>query len=214
MDDDASPDPREPMRTLHPADHEVRALYFLLNSLVVPRPIAWVSTRAADGTRNLAPHSYFTVAASDPPSLAFTSIGDKDTVRNVRATGDFVVHVADHRLVERMNVTAADAPADVSEFELAGVTPVAASQVASAIVAEAPVAMECTLDRVVEVGNGRLVIGRVEAFHIAERLWDERGRVDPARLDAVARMGGSTYATTRDRFELRRPTYVELVGDA
>lgn len=213
MDDDASTDPREPMRTLHPADHEVRALYFLLNSLVVPRPIAWVSTRAADGTRNLAPHSYFTVAASDPPSLAFTSIGDKDTVRNVRATGDFVVHVADHRLVERMNLTAADAPADVSEFELAGVTPVAASHVASAIVAEAPVAMECALDRIVEVGNGRMVIGRIEAFHVAERLWDERERVDPSRLDAVARMGGSTYATTRDRFELRRPSYLDLVGD-
>ena len=199
------------MRTLLPADHEPRALYFLLNSLVVPRPIAWVSTVAADGTRNLAPHSYFTVAASDPPSLAFTSIGDKDTVRNVRSSGEFVIHVADHALVERMNITSANAPADVSEFELAGVTPVGADHVDAAIVAEAPVAIECELDRVVEVGNGRLVIGRCLAFHVAERLWDERDRVDPARLDAVARMGGSTYSTTRERFELRRPTYDELV---
>lgn len=201
------------MRTLHPADHGTRELYFLLNSLVVPRPIAWVSSRAADGTRNLAPHSYFTVAASDPPTLAFTSIGDKDTVRNVRATGDFVVHVADHALVEQMNLTAADAPADVSEFELAGVTARPADHVSSSIVAEAPVALECRLARVVEVGNGRLVLGEVLAFHVAERLWDERGRVDPARLDAVARMGGSTYATTRDRFDLRRPTWADLARE-
>jgi flavin reductase (DIM6/NTAB) family NADH-FMN oxidoreductase RutF len=209
--DDAPP--REAMRTLLPADHETRALYFLLNSLVVPRPIAWVSTRAADGTRNLAPHSYFTVAASDPPSVCFTSIGDKDTVRNVRATGEFVVNVADHALVERMNLTSADAPPDVSEFELAGLTPLEGEHVRSAIVAEAPVALECRLTEVVEVGNGRVVIGEVLAFHVAERLWTEQGRVDPARLDAVARMGGSTYSTTRDRFELRRPAYAELVDE-
>lgn len=211
--DSSAHDPREPMRTLLPADHETRALYFLLNSIVVPRPIAWVSSRAADGTRNLAPHSYFTVAASDPPSVAFTSIGDKDTVRNVRATADFVVNLASHELVERMNVTSANAPADVSEFDLAGVTPVDGSYVESSIVAEAPVALECRLVEVVEVGNGRVVIGEVLAFHVAERLWDERDRVDPGRLDAVARMGGSTYATTRDRFELRRPTYADLVGE-
>lgn len=204
-------DHRDPMRTLLPADHDARSLYFLLNSLVVPRPIAWVATRAADGTQNLAPHSYFTVAASDPPALAFTSIGDKDTVTNVRATGEFVVHVADHALVERMNLTSANAPSDVSEFDLAGLTPVDATRVGAPRVAEAPVAIECRMVDVVEVGNGRVVIGECVAFHVAERLWDERDRVDPARLDAVARMGGSTYATTRDRFELRRPTYEELV---
>lgn len=210
MDEDHAP--REPMRTLLPADHDPRSLYFLLNSLVVPRPIAWVSTRSADGTHNLAPHSYFTVAASDPPAVAFTSIGDKDTVTNVRATGEFVVNIADHALVERMNVTSANAPSNVSEFELAGLTPVAAEHVAAAIVAEAPVSIECRMVEVVSVGNGRVVIGECVAFHVAERLWDERDRVDPAALDAVARMGGSTYATTRDRFELRRPTYEELVG--
>jgi len=202
------------MRTLLPADHETRELYFLLNSLVVPRPIAWVSTVSASGTRNLAPHSYFTIAASDPPSLAFTSIGDKDTVTNVRATGEFVVHVADHALVEQMNLTSANAPSDVSEFDLAGVTAVDATLVAPAIVEQAPVAIECRLTQVVEVGNGRVIIGECLAFHVAERLWTEQDRVDPARLDAVARMGGSTYATTRDRFDLRRPTYAELAGDA
>ncbi len=200
------------MRTLLPDDHDPRSLYFLLNSLVVPRPIAWVSSTAQDGTRNLAPHSYFTVAASAPPTLSFTSIGAKDTVRNVRARGEYVINVADHALVERMNVTSADAPPHVSEFELAGVTPVPAERVDAMRVAEAPVAIECVLDRIVEVGNGFMVLGRCVAFHVAERLWDERDRVDPGLLDAVARMGGSTYATTRDRFELRRPSYAELSG--
>ncbi|MCB0879944.1 MAG: flavin reductase family protein [Thermoleophilia bacterium] len=201
------------MRTLIPADHDTKSLYFLLNSLVVPRPIAWVSTRATDGTRNLAPHSYFTVAASDPPSVAFTSIGDKDTVTNVRATGEFVVHVAGHDLVERMNLTSANAPADVDEFTLAGLDAVDADLLDVPVVAQAPIAIECRLTQVVEVGNGRVVIGECVAFHVAERLWDERDRVDPGRLDAIARMGGSTYSTTRDRFELRRPSYEELVTE-
>ena len=204
---------REPMRTLIPADHDTKSLYFLLNSLVVPRPIAWVSTRATDGTRNLAPHSYFTVAASDPPSVAFTSIGDKDTVTNVRATGEFVVHVAGHDLVERMNLTSANAPADVDEFTLAGLDAVDADLLDVPVVAQAPIAIECRLTQVVEVGNGRVVIGECVAFHVAERLWDERDRVDQGRLDAIARMGGSTYSTTRDRFELRRPSYEELVTE-
>ena len=205
---------REPMRTLLPADHDTQALYFLLNSLVVPRPIAWVSTRAADGTANLAPHSYFTVAASDPPTVSFTSLGDKDTVTNVRATGSFVVHVVDHALVERMNVTSASAPADVSEFGLAGLDAMEAPMVDASIVVDASVAIECELDRIIEVGNGRMVLGRCVAFHVAERLWDDRDRVDPAELDAVARMGGSTYATTRDRFDLPRPTYEDVAGPA
>jgi flavin reductase (DIM6/NTAB) family NADH-FMN oxidoreductase RutF len=213
MNETVTTDVREPRRTLLAADHETRAMYFLMNSLVVPRPIAWVSTLAADGTRNLAPHSFFTVAATAPPSIAFTSIGDKDTVTNIRATGEFVVHVAGHDLVEQMNLSSASAPSDVSEFELAGVTAVDASIVAPPIVAEAPVAIECRLDRVVEIGNSRMVIGECLAFHVAERLWDDQDRVDPGKLDAVARMGGSTYSTTRDRFELRRPVYEELVGE-
>ncbi|MCW2961708.1 MAG: Nitrilotriacetate monooxygenase component [Thermoleophilia bacterium] len=205
-------DAREPVRTLLPQDHDTKSLYFLLNSLVVPRPIAWVSSLTADGTTNLAPHSYFTVAASAPPMVSFTSIGDKDTLRNVRATGEFVVNLVDHTLIDHMNVSSAAAPPDVSEFELAGVTPDASRFVAPPRVVEAPVALECRVVQIVEVGNGRMVVGEVLAFHVAERLWNEKDRVDPGLLDAVARMGGSTYATTRDRFDLRRPTYDELVG--
>lgn len=201
-----------PMRGITPEGHAGRELYFLLNSLVVPRPIAWVSTRAADGTANLAPHSYFTVVSDDPPMVAFVSIGDKDTVRNAREGGDFVVHVVDQRLVTHMNDSSASAPPDVSEFELAGLEQVESLHVRSPRVAAAPVAIECSVEQVVETGRGRIVIGRCLHFHVAERLFDDRGRVDPGRLDAVARMGGSTYATTRDRFDLVRPAYEDLAA--
>ena len=202
----------EPMRSINPAEHPSKEVYHLLNSVVVPRPIAWISSLSADGVANLAPHSFCTVAGTEPPTLAFTSIGDKDTVNNVRATGDFVFHVVDHALTERMNLTSASAPAHVSEFGLAGLEQVPSTRVCSPRVLGSPVAMECVLDRIIDVGTSRLVLGTVVQLHIAERVWDERGRVDPGLLDAVARMGGSTYATTRDRFDLVRPDYAELAA--
>lgn len=206
----------QPMRHVDPSAVPRDAMYFLLNSVIVPRPIAWVSSLAPDGTLNLAPHSYATIASVAPPTLLFTSIREKDTVRNVRATGSFVVSVVDRELAERMNVTAADAPPHRSEFELAGLTPAASAHVPVPRVAEAPVAIECELDRVVEIGSDPsfVVFGRVLAMHVAERLYDDRDRLDPARLDAVARMGGSVYSTTRDRFSLVRPRFDDLVRDA
>jgi flavin reductase (DIM6/NTAB) family NADH-FMN oxidoreductase RutF len=201
-----------PARIIDPEDRDARELYFLLNSLVVPRPIAWVATRSASGVANLAPHSYFTIASTAPPALAFTSIGDKDTVTNIRETGALVIHVVDHALVQQMNDTAANAPSEVSEFALAGLASRPASLVQADIVEAAAVAIECELDRIVEVGNGRMVIAQCRRFHVAERVWDERDRVAPERLDAVARMGGASYATTRDRFELNRVTYEELTA--
>lgn len=202
----------DPKRYIDPSEHDAKSLYFLLTSIVVPRPIAWVSTISNDGVANLAPHSFFTVAASSPPSVAFTSIGDKDTVANIRANGEFVVHVAGHDLVEQMNTTSAPAPASVSEFELAGLTKAPAACVSAPLVEQAPIAIECRSIDVVEVGNGRVIIGECIAFHVAERLWDDQERVAPDRLDALGRMGGSTYSTTRDRFELRRPTYDEVLA--
>lgn len=182
-------------------------LYQLLNSVVVPRPIAWVSTLGADGTPNLAPHSYFTAVASDPPAVAFSSIGEKDTVRNLRRSGEFVVHIVQMALVERMNLTSVQAPPDVSEFALAGLDTAVPARVAAPIVEEAAVAIECSVLHELAVGDGILVIGECLAFHIADDLYGADDRVDPGRLDAVARMGGATYATTRDRFDLRRPRY-------
>lgn len=212
---DASyPNTGEPMRLISPDQIDHGSMYYLLNSIVVPRPIAWVSTVDGHGRTNLAPHSYMTVAAVAPPTLMFVSIGDKDTVRNVRATGCFVINSVDRRMATQMNTSAADAPPGVSEFGLAGLAEIASTHVAAPRVVGSPVAVECELDRIVEVGNqpSFVVLGRAVALHVAERLFDERGRVDPAELDAIARMGGSLYSTTADRFTLLRPRYDELVA--
>lgn len=107
-------------REIDPADHPPADVYRLLTAVVVPRPIAWVSTRSADGVDNLAPHSFFTVACAQPPIVQFTSVGVKDTLRNVRATREFVVHLASEPLIDQVNLTGADQPAGVSEFDAAG----------------------------------------------------------------------------------------------
>lgn len=194
-----------PAGSLPPKD-----MYHLLNSVVVPRPIAWVSSLSEAGVANIAPHSFFTIASTDPAVLMFTSVGLKDTVVNIRETREFVIHIVDHSFAERMNVTAADAPHEIDEFTLAGLERCAAELVSAPRVVDAPVAIECALDEIVEKGNCALVFGRVLTVHVAERLWDSRDRVDPGLLDAIARMGGATYSTTRDRFDLKRPTYADL----
>jgi flavin reductase (DIM6/NTAB) family NADH-FMN oxidoreductase RutF len=201
------------MRHIDPDAIDALSMYYLLNSVVVPRPIAWVSTIDGAGQHNLAPHSYMTIAASSPPTLLFVSIGDKDTLRNAADTGCFVVNTVNHELAERMNLTAANAPRGVSEFGFSGLTPAPSLKVAAPRVAEAPVAMECEVDRVIDVGDlpAHIVLGRVVALHIQADLFDDNDRVDPERLDAVARMGGSLYSTTRDRFTLVRPKFDDLV---
>jgi flavin reductase (DIM6/NTAB) family NADH-FMN oxidoreductase RutF len=209
------------LRTIDLAGMPGRDGYFLLNSLVVPRPIAWVGTVREDGVRNLAPHSFFTVACDRPPMLMFVSLGEKDTVRNIRATGSFTINVVDGAMAEAMNVTAANAPHGIDELDLARLQGVPGERVAAPRVLGAPATFECEVERIVELGDAGdgsprsfAVVGNVVLLHVAERVLDERGRVDPAALDAVARMGASDYATTRDRFVLRRPTYDDLVSGA
>jgi flavin reductase (DIM6/NTAB) family NADH-FMN oxidoreductase RutF len=197
--------------TLDPAALEPAAAYHLLNSLVVPRPIAWVSTLSEWGVANIAPHSYFTVLAPNPPTVCFSSSGEKDTVRNVRFTGDFVVNVVGEALAEAMNLTAADFPPDESEFLAAGLTAAPSSLVRAPRLAEAPAAMECRLVQVLEVGRtpNHVVIGEVVRFHIAASVWRE-GRVDMTGLRPVGRLAGSGYSYTRELFRMERPTYAGL----
>ncbi len=197
------------MRTVAPADRA--ATYQLLNALVAPRPIAWVSTRGDDGTPNIAPHSYFTIASVVPPTIAFTSIGEKDTLRNIRGSGEFVVSVVDHAHAEAMNASSIDAPHGVSEFDVAELAMAASDTVAAPRVAGAPAALECRLDRIIEVGSepAYMVLGIIQCVHVAERVFDDRDRIDASALDAIARMGGSGYCTTRDRFTMRRPAWAD-----
>ncbi|MDP9405742.1 MAG: flavin reductase family protein [Actinomycetota bacterium] len=197
------------MPSFDPAELNPAETYFLLTSLVVPRPIAWVSSLAPDGTRNLAPHSYFNAISSHPPIVHFTSTGVKDSLRNVRATGEFVVNVVTADLVEPMNLTAADFPPEEDEFTWAGLAAAPSAVVAPPRVAAAQAAMECRLRDVVSMGNGHMVFGDVVAVHVADEVWHD-GRVDPGRLHAVGRLAGSGYTAVTDPFFLRRPSWTDL----
>lgn len=179
--------------------------YRLLTALVIPRPIAWVSTLDAEGRANLAPHSFFTVASGEPPIVQFTSVGRKDSLNNVEATGEFVVNLASRALLEPMNASAASVGPDVDEFELAGVTKATSSRVRPPRVAEAPAALECVLHQVIPVGNSFVVMGCVVAATVEEKMLDEHGRPKEWLLDPLARLSGSRYVTYGETVNLARP---------
>jgi len=188
------------------ADPEVNP-YRLLTAVVVPRPIAWVSTVSQGGVVNLAPHSFYTVACARPPIVQFTSVGKKDTLRNVLATGEFVVNVATEAYFDRMVAAAEPLPPDESEFDLVGLTPVPGARVRAPRVKESPVSFECRTTRVIRTNPGRraggnIVLGEVVWIHVRDDLANERFHVDADALAAVGRMGGITYALTRERVDL------------
>ncbi|WP_380677364.1 flavin reductase family protein [Salinigranum sp. GCM10025319] len=179
--------------------------YRLLSAAVVPRPIAWVSSRGPRG-ENLAPFSFFNVAAVDPPILMIAPVGvgddRKDTPENALATEAFVVNVVTDDLAEAMNETAATG--DENEFERAGVTAVEATNVDAPRVAEAHVSLECTLAESMEMGGSTLLFGEVVHAHVDDDLLVD-GKLDVTKLDAVGRLAGGYYASTRDRYHLERP---------
>ncbi|SEO78194.1 NADH-FMN oxidoreductase RutF, flavin reductase (DIM6/NTAB) family [Halogranum amylolyticum] len=182
--------------------------YRLLAGGVVPRPIAWVSSRSAEGVDNLAPYSFFNVVAYDPPVVMFAPVGTgddlKDTPRNVLDSEQFVVNVVTGDLVEAMNATSATLPEGASEFDHADIEAAEATTVDAARVADAKVAFECELYDAVEVGGSTMVLGEVVYAHVADEVTVD-GKLDVTKLDAVGRLSGSYYATTRDRFSLERP---------
>ena len=178
---------------------------------ILPRPIAWTSTLNEDGSANLAPFSYFTAAAADPPMCIICASrrrnGDKkDTWRNIERTGEFVIHVVSDALGQKMNLTGRDFPYGTDEIAEVGLTKLACDKVAPPRLAEAPVAMECKLERIVEGGKTgtAVIIGEILLWHISDDVLVE-GRIDPHRLDAIGRMGGPSYVRTRDIFDMTRP---------
>jgi flavin reductase (DIM6/NTAB) family NADH-FMN oxidoreductase RutF len=186
----------------------------LMNGLIYPRPIAWVSTIAADGTPNLAPFSFFNAFSFNPPTIG-VSPGSrqgtpKDTLANVRATGEFVINLVSALLADTANATSAELAPDIDEWELVGVTPVASETVAPARVEQAPAALECRVHQIVELGadgpSNSLVIGRVLLVHVLEHALDEQYLPRPEALDLVGRMGGEVWARTREQFILPRPS--------
>jgi flavin reductase (DIM6/NTAB) family NADH-FMN oxidoreductase RutF len=199
-------------RVIDPADAQNNDLYVLLTSVVVPRPIAWISTLAAGGTMNLAPHSYTTVLSADPPVVCFVSVGQKDSLRNARETGDFVYNLAGLELLESINLSAANFPPDESEFDWTGLASCPSDLVRSPRVADAPISMEAQVVGIHQIldANNYLVMGKVVRIHLAE--WIMTGdRVDPLKLNPVGRLSGSMYSLQGDLVSLKRPTFQSLL---
>jgi flavin reductase (DIM6/NTAB) family NADH-FMN oxidoreductase RutF len=199
---------------IDPATAEPRSVYKLLIGSIVPRPIAFVSTISAEGILNLAPFSFFTAASANPPVVCFapsnpSSGRKKDTLRNIEATGEFVVNVVSETIAEQMNLCSAEFPPEVDEFAVSGLTPVPSDLVKPPRVQESHIHMECRLMQVVYISSkplgGSLVIGEVIRFHVDDSIVDNYS-IDPGKLRPIGRMGGSTYTRTTDRFDLNRPS--------
>ena len=191
-----------------------RDAYTWMIGTILPRPIAWVSTIDLNGRTNLAPFSFFQGVTSNPPTLMFVPVNlrdgtKKDTVRNIEQVGEFVVNLVSFPLAEKMNATSAMLAYGESEFEACGVAATPSERIRPPRVADAPVAFECTLERIVLIGEGPLaanvVFGSILLAHIDDGVLGADGGPDPAKLDLVGRMGGELYARTTERFALSRP---------
>jgi len=201
---------------IDPSIENPQNIYKLMIGTIIPRPIAFVSSLSADGVPNLAPFSFFTAISANPPVICFSPMvrssdgAQKDTLRNVEATREFVVNIVSEDFAAQMNQCSAEYPPEIDEFVVSGLTPIPSDLVKPARVKESRVQMECRLLQVVHINDkplsGSLVIGEVLRFHVADELEVDNFRVDPARLNAIGRMGGPTYARTTDLFDLQRPT--------
>ncbi len=208
-------------------EHSWRAMHRLYLSFIQPRPIAFASTMSADGKPNLAPFSFYNMMSANPPVVVFCpainrSGNKKDTLVNIEATGEFVIAAVTEAIAERMNICSTEFPHGVSEFEPAGLTPLAATKVKAMLVKESPVNIECRLRQVVSLGEGpgggQVVFGDIVAVHVDDGvLSDGDMTCDADKLQAVGRMGGHLYARTTDHFaleSLRDPADLESRGPA
>jgi flavin reductase (DIM6/NTAB) family NADH-FMN oxidoreductase RutF len=198
-----------PRTVFDPTDPDVNP-YRLLTGLVVPRPIAWVSTVDADGHGNLAPHSFFTVASGRPPVVLFSSLGRKDTVRNIESTGEFVISFTSESLLEQVNASSAPFEHGDDEAEQLGIATEPSETVAPHRVSDSPASIECRLERIVEVGHAFVVFGLVTAITVVDdALVDGLPAFD--RLRPVSRLGGSEWGRPPEAFELIRPATTDDV---
>ncbi len=193
-----------------------RTAYFWMASTIAPRPVAWVSSLSRDGVANLAPFSFFQMVTPNPPTLLFcpqhhTDGSLKDTARNIRDTGEFVVSLVSFAMVHEMNATSFAFDSETSEFERAGVVAAASHTVKPPRVADAPMSFECKLASFqiypAESATSTIILGEVVAAHADPSIVGDDGVIDPMRLDVVSRMGADWYGRTRsaDNFSLKRP---------
>jgi len=197
----------------NPQDLEQTAIYKLLTGIVIPRPLGWISTISEDGINNLAPFSYFNAVGDDPPHVMFSTVhsnnSNKDTLNNVLATKQFVVNMVTEDLVEQMNRTSQPIPANESEFELAGLTPIASSLVLPPRVKECKITMECEMVHHYQLENSKtggatIVIGKIVLFHIDESVLLDNYKINLETYKPIARLAGSNYSKLGDIFSIKR----------
>ena len=191
-------------RTVFRSDDEDVNAYKLLTAVVVPRPIAWVSTVSTQGVVNLAPHSFYTVACARPPIVQFTSVGSKDTLRNALATGEFVISLANAPLLHEVNDSSAAFDADTSEPQHLAIAMEPSEVVAPPRVRDSPVSIECTLHSTHELGDSTIVLGSVVLVTVADEVLVE-GHPDYDRLAPLARLGKDEWARDAEVFSIKRP---------
>jgi flavin reductase (DIM6/NTAB) family NADH-FMN oxidoreductase RutF len=193
-----------------------REMHHILMSIIAPRPIAWVSTVSEGGVYNLAPFSAFCVMSVNPAIVGFNSAAfrdgrKKDTLINIESTGEYVINMVDESLAEAMNVTSASFPADIDEFQEAGLTPVKADLVKTPIVGESPVSLECRLRQILKFGDepmtNNYIIGDVLLIHVKDEYYTNE-EINASALKLIGRLGGrgiDRYCRTTDSFEMQRP---------
>lgn len=191
---------------------EKARLYELLLASVLPRPIAWVSTRSKSGVDNLAPFSFFNLFSVSPPILGFSpglkrvnsEAVPKDSLQNVIETGEFVVNVASFDLLEKMVQTSAEYEPEISEFEALSLSASPSSMLACPRLKEAKLSLECRLFQIIDLGSNQLVLGRILCMHVDDELMSG-GQIDVEKLDPVGRLGGDLYCRVGTPFEIKRP---------
>jgi flavin reductase (DIM6/NTAB) family NADH-FMN oxidoreductase RutF len=198
-----------------PATLPWKSVYKLMIGSILPRPIGWISTVDAAGQTNLAPFSFFNAVASRPPTVVFCptirefDAGPKDTLRNVRTTGEFVVNIVTEALAEAMNISSTEFPADVDEFRAAGLTAAASVAVTPPRVAESPIHFECRVQQIVEVGDepggGSLVLGRIVHLHVDSSVLVQDDKIDLSALRPIGRLSGAGYCRVTEIFQMPRP---------
>ncbi len=200
---------------LDPRSVSPGTLYRFMISVVVPRPIAFVSTIGVDGQFNVAPFSYFNAITNRPPlvgiSINLRGGEPKDTLRNIRATQDFVVNLVSEDLAARMVQASGDWPPEVNEFQLTGLTAVPSDLVKAPRVGESPVSLECRLHREVALGDATFVVGEILRAHVADQVLTD-GRVDIEKLKPVGRLGSDGYSIVREVVHLPRPKVEPRAG--
>lgn len=213
------------MRTFDPGQHPIPFVHQLLLSGVAPRPIALVSSIDVEGRINLSPFSFFNAFGANPPIVAIspafrgTDGTPKHTYMNIVATGEFTVSAVDYSMLQQINLASSDYPAGVDEFVKAGFSPLPSGLVTPPGVAESPFVMECKLLHVYETSglpaSGNLLIGEVVRFHVRESAFTD-DRIDPHKLDLIARMGYNWYCRAQGEalFELPKPRGVGVGVDA